>query len=208
MAVLTATLCINAVCPFLVYSILIRHYSSFAALLAASLIPLLDNVWHLVRHRRLDAFGFLMLVSLVLSALAALLGGNERLILVRESLVTGVIGLLFIGSLSLDKPLLFWLAGRFLAKPVSARLAEHWGHPRLRAMFRCMTAVWGILLLVEALLRVLLVFCLKPAAVLALSGPCLYIFIGGAALWTYLYRMRNRAVFASFLHTQDRSSAS
>jgi hypothetical protein len=46
-----------------------------------------------VRHRRLDIFGIMMLIGLAAAVLAALLGGGQRLLLIRESFVTGALGL-------------------------------------------------------------------------------------------------------------------
>ncbi len=72
-----------------------------AALSFATIIPLADTLYHLVKHKKLDVFAAFMATGFILSVLAVLLGGDPKLILLRESFVTGIMGLIFLGSLLL-----------------------------------------------------------------------------------------------------------
>jgi intracellular septation protein A len=60
----------------------------------------------LIWNRKLDVLSLLVLTGIALSLVATLLGGSPRLLLVRESLVTGIFGLIFLGSLLFPKPLM------------------------------------------------------------------------------------------------------
>src|SRR5205085_4928979 len=79
------SLLVNGVAPFVVYTLLHTHMSQPHALMVTALVPLADGVVGLVRQRRINAFGALVFLSLVLSSLLVLVGGRTRLILVRES---------------------------------------------------------------------------------------------------------------------------
>ncbi|WP_312474834.1 VC0807 family protein [Neobacillus sp.] len=182
---------INGVIPVVVYNLLINYYSSFVSLLIATLIPLGDNLYHLVKYKKADAFGLLMLTGFVLSLLAFVLGGNERLILLRESMVTGLLGLLFIASLFFSKPLIYHFAIRFSAEGESEKkgqFAKNWELPYFRNVLRIMTAIWGIALLGEAILKIILVYELSIPAFLAISQLIFYGVIGAAILFTIVYR--------------------
>jgi len=58
------TLFINGIIPWVLYVWLSGYMTSFAALSVATLVPLADNLFHLIKHRKLDAFGSLMLSPL------------------------------------------------------------------------------------------------------------------------------------------------
>lgn len=187
------TLMLNAVLPWIVYLLLISRFSSFTALSAAAFLPLIENMVYLIRFRRLDTFGSLMLGSFVLAALLAFMGGDERLLLVRGSIVTGAVGAAFLLSLLFSRPLIYGLAKRFVAPQTAARYEEGWHKPQVRRVFKIMSAVWGGTLLLEAAVRTLLVYTLPVAVFLGVSNLVFYGFIGAAAVWTWVYRRRSAA---------------
>lgn len=188
---IVVSLVINGLIPVVVYNLLLSHYSSFISLLVATLIPLGDNLFHIMKYKKADAFGLFMLTGFVLSLLAFVLGGNERLILLRESMVTGLLGLIFIGSLFFAKPLIYHFAIRFSASEETEKKGQfqkNWEIPYFRLVLRIMTAIWGIALLGEAIVKVILVYELSISAFLALSQVIFYGVIGTAILFTVVYR--------------------
>jgi hypothetical protein len=185
------SLVINGAIPVVVYNFLLDYYSSFVSLLIATLIPLGDNLFHIVKYRKADAFGLFMLTGFVLSLLAFVLGGNERLILLRESMVTGLLGLIFIASLFFTKPLIYHFAIRFTASDASEKKGQfekNWELPYFRMVLRVMTAIWGIALLGEAIIKIILVYELSISVFLAVSQLIFYGVIGVAILFTIVYR--------------------
>lgn len=182
---------INGVIPVIFYNLLLDYYTSFVALLIATFIPLADNLFHLVKYRKADAFGLFMLTGFVLSLLAFVLGGNERLILLRESMVTGLLGLIFIASLFFAKPLIYHFAIRFSASEATEKKGQfekNWEHPYFRLVLRIMTAIWGIALLGEAIAKIILVYELSVSAFLAVSQLIFYGVISATILFTIVYR--------------------
>lgn len=72
--------------------------------------PILWSLVEFARRRRLDALSVLVVSGIALSLLAMLGGGGARFLQLREKLVTAVIGLLFVGSALISKPLVYELA--------------------------------------------------------------------------------------------------
>ncbi|XLM21574.1 hypothetical protein MKD33_05940, partial [Chromobacterium piscinae] len=56
------------------------------------------------------ALSMMVLLGIALSLLAMLLGGGEKMLLLRESLLSGLFGVAFLLSLLLPRPLVFYLA--------------------------------------------------------------------------------------------------
>jgi hypothetical protein len=179
------TLLINGIVPWMLYVWLSHFMTSIAALSVATMVPLIDNLVHLIKHRKFDAFGSLMLFTFVLTLVLVALGGSEKILLIRESMITGSVGLIFLGSLFFHRPLMFHLAKRFIGNP---DFVGNWQYEYFRSVMRLMTLVWGMILLLEAVVRTLMVFQLTIAEYLALSNLVLYGFIGIAIAWTFIYR--------------------
>jgi hypothetical protein len=179
------TLLINGIVPWMLYVWLSHYMTSITALSVATMVPLADNLNHLIKHRKLDAFGSLMFFTFVLTLVLVALGGSERILLIRESMITGCVGLIFLGSLHFHRPLMFHLAKRFIGNP---DFAHNWKYEYFRYVMRLMTFVWGIILLLEAAVRITMVFQLTTTEFLALSNLVLYGFIGVAIAWTVIYR--------------------
>ncbi|MEK8132167.1 VC0807 family protein [Paenibacillus filicis] len=181
-------LLINGLAPWGIYVWLSLYTSSLTALMVATLVPLVDNLVHVLKHRKLDAFGGIMLFSFLLTLGLAAGGGSEELLLIRESFVTGSIGLIFLISLANQRPIMFYLALRFLGR---TDFSDNWRYPYFRYVMRLMTLVWGVVLVAESAVRIVMVYRLTTAQFLALSNVVLYGFVGAAILWTVLYRRKS-----------------
>ncbi len=180
-------LIINGLIPWLGYVWLAPHIGSVLALSIVMMIPLIDNLIHLARHRKMDVFNGLMLAGFVLSLVMVLMGGSEKLLLMRESLVTVVIGLAFLGSLLLKRPLIYHMASRS-SKGVDPE--RNWEYPYFRQVMRRLTLLWGVALVVEAGLKLMLINVLSTSQMLAISSPLFYAVIGLAIVGTIVYKRR------------------
>src|SRR5215471_20133081 len=79
---------LNAVFPVVLYKLSKRYYSpsEFTALVVAALFPLGKSAFDLVRRRQLDPISIVVLLGIIADGIALLLGGNPRLLLIRESM--------------------------------------------------------------------------------------------------------------------------
>nr|WP_239565205.1 VC0807 family protein [Brevibacillus fulvus] len=192
---------VNAALPWAVYELLHPHYSSFAALCAATAVPLLDNLYHLVRYKKLDGFAVFMLFGFFLNLLMFALGGDEKFLLIKDSLVTGLLGIVFLFSLVVFKPLIYYFALRFSsAGDEQARAAwqANWkAKPYMRRVIRIMTLVWGLSLCLESAIKIWLVYLVSIDVFLAVSHLIMYGMIGLTIVWTIYYRKRAVQVLAS-----------
>ena len=171
-------------------------HGDVVALLTSSLPPLTWSVVEFLRRRRLDALSMLALAGVVLSLVAFAGGGGVHMLQLREKLVTALIGIVFLGSAAIGRPLVYQLArageGRKSAEEL-ADLEALRDKPLFRQTIMTMTLVWGLGLVAEAALSAALVFILPVRAYL-IVGPILgYGTMGGLALWTLWFRRRRTA---------------
>lgn len=187
---------VNFVLPFLIYDFAKKDLGDVHALMASSAPPIVWTIVEFARHRRIDALSLLVLAGIALSLLAYLGGGSVRFLQLREKLVTLTIGLVFLGSAAIGRPLIYQLA-RATIQRRSPHELEGFEAMRDNLFFRrtmmLMTLVWGFGLVAEAGVATALVFALSIRQYL-LVGPVVgYGTMGALSLWTYWYSRRQRS---------------
>ena len=188
---LVLELAINFAAPVLIYDQLHGRWGDLRALLASSGPPLVWSIFGFLRNRRVDALSVLSMVGITLSVLAFFGGGSAQFLQLREKLVTLLIGLAFLGSAAIGKPLIYPLARATVARESAEALASFEArreHPLLRQTVMVMTLVWGFGLLADVAISIILIYALPITAYL-IVGPILgYATMGWLTLWTVLYR--------------------
>jgi hypothetical protein len=119
-------LAVDVACPYLAYRLLTQYLpgiSTAAALGLAGVFPAAGNVASLARRRRIDIIGAIVLTGIIVSIFAVLLGGDPKIVLVRESFVTGALGVVCLLSLLFPRPLLFYIGREFSTGDDPVRIA-------------------------------------------------------------------------------------
>lgn len=184
---------VNFILPFVIYNYAEAPLGEVKALLASSVPPIAWSLVEFARHRRVDALSLLVVCGIALSLLAMIGGGGVQFLQLREKLVTGVIGLAFVGSALIGKPLIYELA-RATKRRKSAGEAEEFEALQVYAGFRrtmmVMTWGWGLGLLADVAVSVVLVFVLSIREYLIVNPILGYGTMGALSLWTLLYGQR------------------
>lgn len=172
------------------YALHLLGASDWVALLTASFAAALRIVWAAVRDRRLNLFAVIMLVVFAVGLALAFVGGDPRFLLLKDSFVTGAVGLTFVVTTLFDRPLT--LAAMQSFTPAKGEfLAERYRtDARVRHGYRLTSWVWGVGLLVEAALRVPLVFLLPISVMVAVSQVMMIAAFALLIAWTSWYSRR------------------
>lgn len=184
---------VNFILPFVIYTYAEAPLGEVRALLASSAPPILWSLIEFARYRRVDALSVLVVSGIALSLLAMLGGGGVRVLQLREKLVTGVIGLAFLGSALIRKPLIYELA-RASMRRKSEGEAQQFEALQVHAAFRrtmtVMTLVWGLGLVADVAVSVVLVFVLSIREYLIVNPILGYGTMGALSLWSFFYGQR------------------
>ena len=183
----------NFILPWLCYRLAKPHWGEIHAIMASAAPPTLWSLIEFARNRRIDAISIMVLGGIGLSLLGFALGGSPKLLLMRESLITGLIGIAFVGSALIGKPLIYVLARASLSRRSTEDRDEFDGYsaaPGFRRSMTVMTIVWGFGFIIETAVRATLVFSM-PVSRFLIIGPVVgYGTIGLLMLWTFLYLRR------------------
>jgi len=186
---------VNFILPFVIYSYAQAPLGDVRALLASSAPPIAWSLVEFARHRRVDALSVLVVAGIVLSLLAMIGGGGAKFLQLRENLVTGIIGLAFLGSALIGKPLIYQLARASMRRKSEGEAQEFEAlqvHAGFRRTMTVMTLVWGLGLLANVAVSVALVFALSIRTYLIVGPIVGYATMGALTLWTFLYGQRAR----------------
>jgi hypothetical protein len=188
---------VNFLLPWVAYRLALPHWGSLGALYASAAPPIIWSFFEFARTRRVDALSVLVVLGIALSIGAMALGGSPRLLLVRESLISGAIGAAFIVSLLFPRPLIFYLARATVGRESEGggeRFEAAWNErPTLRRSIRLMTFIWGLGLVVENLIRCWMAWTWPIERYLLVAPIIGYGIYGGLTVYTFLYRKRLKA---------------
>lgn len=171
---------INAIAPYLVYELAEPRVGGLAALALSALPPGIEAVWSVAKKRKLDVMSALVLGGIAVSFVLVALGGSERVLLLRDSLITSIIGLAIAVSAAFRRPVMYLLVRQ-------VQRVE----PDLRAM-RVLSVVLGLGLVVEMAVRTVMVLEMTTDRFLLISPFVQYGMTGALVAWCVFY-MRRRA---------------
>ncbi|PXX69191.1 hypothetical protein DFR70_102879 [Nocardia tenerifensis] len=153
-------------------------YSDFAGLLAGTALCAAMLIVQAIRLRRLEVMSAIVLGGFAFGLAASVFTGDARLMIVKDSAATLLIGLAFLISVAIGKPLTYFAARKALAASGPAKLAAletaYRTDPAKRRMFGTLTVLWGAGLVGEAAVRIVLAYQL-PIPTMAWLSPVLMV---------------------------------
>ncbi len=191
------SLAINALCPFLLYRILESHFpaNSLMPLLYATIFPVIGLIVSLARKRTVNAIAILVMVGLTLHIVVTLLAPNVGVALVVRSLDGALIGLAFVISALIGRPILLFVAKQAVAGAGAegAALLNRMNAKDGARAFSTITMVWGIALMAMSMVHVVLALKLAPAEFLLVSPVVGVVTIVVLLAWTARYLAARRS---------------
>lgn len=193
------SLIVNALCPYLLFRFLEPRFpdNSTQPLLYATIFPVIGFLFGLLRKRAMDVIALLALAGIAIHLTVTVLSPNVSTALVLRSFQGTVIGLGFLASAVIRRPVILPVARQFVAA----------GNPERRTRFDAIvamdegrtfivaTAVWGIGLVVMSAAHGALAILL-PHAEFVLISPILSVVTDVLLLgWSVRYVARRMSAY-------------
>jgi hypothetical protein len=139
------------------------------ALLAGTVPGLISSAVSIARERRTDLVGMAVALSMVASAVVAVLGGDARLLLIRNAWISLPFAGVTLWSLRHPQPLCYTVTRAVMPRR-AAVMDRLWDEdPRFRRAWKWITIWWGIATVVDGVVRIMLSYRLPIAVVPALD---------------------------------------
>ncbi|KAJ3101782.1 hypothetical protein HDU97_001066 [Phlyctochytrium planicorne] len=180
----------NVGLPILIYAIFSNFTSSVIALSLSAIPPTVEAFLMILKKRKLDVIATIVVFSIVLSILVSLAADDARILLVKDSITTVVLGLGFLLSIVCLKEDLIWRCNRQLSDEddalVQAELDAQWDQPSTRITSHILSLIWGAGLITEAVVRTVMIYSL-PIHVMAYLSPLLMaLFLVFLSAWSFV----------------------
>jgi intracellular septation protein A len=185
----------DVVAPLVAYSqFRSAGLSAVTALLLSGVFPAAGVAIGAIVNRRIDVVGVLVLTGIVVGTVLGLVTHNAKLVLVEGSVPTAVFGVACLGSLRARRPLMYTFALELTGPdtPKGREMTTLWQHEEFRRVFRVINTVWGVGFLLEAALRVIIVYNTSTGTALATSKVTPFIWAAALSVWTVAYGAQQR----------------
>jgi hypothetical protein len=156
------------------YGLRAAGVSAWLALTIGSLLAAPWIIHGMIRNRRLDVMAAFTLSMLLLGALMSVVTGDPRLLLVRDSWIGALLGIWILGTLPTRRPFIMASSRAIVVAKVGEAGANAWEarwdqDAGFRHHIRVLTAIWGVVFLGDAIVRVILAYSLPLDAVPGVS---------------------------------------
>jgi len=138
--------------------------------------------WRWTTHRPVSGLLLLTLVVLAVRTLLSLATGSTFFYFVQPVFADLVVASLFLGSLWSARPIIARITPDFY--PLDADMAAR---PRMRSLFRHLTLMWGVVILVKAAVTFVLLQSLATTDFVLVKGATIAVLTVAAALVTVLW---------------------
>lgn len=193
---LAPSLLFGAAVPIGVYFTVRPHVNTDAeGLIVAGSVSVVWILIQFVRNRQIDFVGAIVLFGFLVGVISStLLGGNSYVLKVRDAAFTALFGIACIVTIyTHERPALFYVSRYLSAGNDPAKIAaynELHELPTARHVFRVLSVVWGIGLVVEASARMVLAEVLHTGTYVAVSPFISAVVIGSLFTFTVVYTKR------------------
>lgn len=177
------------------YSLRAAGISTVVSLVLSGLPPAIGIGLGVVRRRRIDAIGVVVLFGILVGSVAGLATGSPKLVLIDGTVPGAVLGLVCFGSFLTARPFMFRAALEFMG-PESAQGREFaglWQYAAFRHIISVITVVWGTVFLAETAAQIAIIEYASASTAKTTSNVMPIVVAAAATGWTVLYGRRQRA---------------
>jgi uncharacterized membrane protein len=172
------------------YGLRAAGQSEYVALLAATILSGLRVAYEALKARRLDPFAGYLLLTFGLSLAVGLATTDPKLILLGNTAVNGIGGLVFLGSCVIGTPLTQVVAERVRPDGDDRESGEAGSIRRTHVL---LSAMWGLGLLAEVGIRLAVIFSQSVDVANGVNSVISLAMIGLLMVTTFLVGRRARA---------------
>ncbi|MDR7302975.1 VC0807 family protein [Haloactinomyces albus] len=144
--------------------------NQWLALILSGALPVVTISYRLITERRLGLLAVFTLTILAAGTAIGFVTGDPRLLLARESYLTGLVGVWIILTLWFSRPFILSATLPLLPEKTARSWEHDWEHdPTFRRVMRIMTIAWGTAFLLDAAARIVMAYTLPIDLVPLLS---------------------------------------
>ncbi|KAJ3260258.1 hypothetical protein HK103_000893 [Boothiomyces macroporosus] len=189
----------DIVLPMVIIAVLQGKVSLVLALVLSGIPPALEGIQNIYKTKQIDAIGAMVIISIIFSITVVLLTNDPKLILLKDSFQTVFLAILFGTSLFMEENLIWRYNRQFSGHhPDTQReLDEKWKNPQVKSTTNTLCIIWAIGLLMEACIRIVLIYTIPTDIFAYFSNALLFVVLGLLSIFTMVFVMNARKKYAA-----------
>lgn len=187
---------VTLVSPFLVY-LLAKKFGvhEVEALMLTAVPAVLVTLIPLWKERKLNVFGLLILIGIVVRLTVAIISGNPRMTLLSDAFVLLGFAFVCVESMMIGRPLMYYFLRQLRQSIGRSITSSLWQQPlegKKQKIFMKITAVWAIGLVLGALIQAIVIFHVAVSFALLIDHGLEILVMLIFGLWTRNYLAMHR----------------
>jgi intracellular septation protein A len=188
---------VDVVLPLVVYYALRALGAGvLTATLAAGAVPAANAALVAARSRRVDIAGLVVVSLFLAGGTLSVVTGDARLLYIKDGWLTGLLGAWVLLSLTMKRPFMLHLGTVIATAKVGDAGAAAWQRrwvddPVFRRRLRLVSVVVGVVLMLDALVRVVIASVVDLDAVATLTNVQYVVMLAGLLSWFFWYTARH-----------------
>lgn len=154
------------------------------ALIAAAIVAAVRIGWVMLRTRQVTWIATLMLAGYMLGLVLTFLSGDARFVLLKDSFTTAAISVITLLSAVYGRPVTLTLAKSLVPAKADAMQHGYETDASVRRHFQNGTRGWGIGMIIEALVRIPVIYLLPLDVATVASQVLMLVFVTVLVIWT------------------------
>jgi intracellular septation protein A len=191
---LAIQLSIDIIIPVALFYALLNAFnlSAITASLISSAVPAIRTIASLLTKRNVDVLGLVMLTLFIVGGTVSIIEGNPRIIYAKDGWLTGLFGAWILISLLMRRPFMLALGRTIATVKIGDEGAAQWEarweqEPRFRHDLRFVSLIVGIILILDAVVRVAVAYALPIKEVPLATNVQYIVMLAGLLTWFFRY---------------------
>jgi len=188
---------INIVLQMVIYLSAKTKLSNMTSLLLSAIPSALEFIYTFYKYGRMEIVCLITILGIIISVIIAAYTDDPKLLLIKDSSIFLLYGILFFGSiLCFRENLIFHYRRRFAAftNETQEELDGLWHEDNVKYSTTFMCMVWGSGFILEAVIRVILIYCVPISSMTQVTAILAALIILCLGLWNIGYSKRLKAL--------------
>ncbi|ETW00556.1 hypothetical protein H310_07141 [Aphanomyces invadans] len=177
----------NLILPLAIFNIAKEHTTQIVAVFLSGIPPMVKTLVQVFAYNKKDVISIVQIISTSFSVVIMLFTDDAKVLLVKDSLSTVTIGILYFLSVAYFHEDMFFTFRRHFTSRSPEEMDAMYMLPHVRQTSRHLSIVWGFGMIIEASIRIALIVLLSVQTMVYVSPIIPMVCFWPLGFWSFKY---------------------
>ncbi|RHX99137.1 hypothetical protein DYB37_008937 [Aphanomyces astaci] len=184
----------NLILPLVIFNVAKEHTSQIVAVFLSGIPPMGKTLVQVFAYNKKDVISIVQIISTAFSVVIMLFTDNAKVLLVKDSLSTITVGILYFVSVAYFHEDLFFTFRRHFSSKTPEEMDALYALPHVQRASRYLSVVWGFGMIIEAFIRITLIVLLSVQTMVYVSPVIPMVCFWPLGFWSFKYLQKHEVV--------------